>query len=396
MSAATLGSRRPLASDTAVFIRKHWKTIMTMTYYTLGNSGLRVSRLALGTMTFGKEWGWGADRDTARAMFDAYVEAGGNFFDTADLYTGGTAETWLGEFVAERGLRDKAVIATKFTMNMQPGNPNAGGNGRKNIMRAVDASLKRLGTDYIDLYLMHVWDRLTPAEEVLRTLDDLVRAGKVRHIGLSDVPAWYAGRAQAIADLRGYEPISALQLEYSLAERSIEHEFVPFATRHGAGIMVWSPLASGLLSGKYRPTQAGSAGRLDGFRNTTHPSFQKFTERNWAIVAELAKVAAELGRGMAQMALNWVATQPGIATVILGATKLAQLQDNLAALDFSIPAELRQRLGSVSRAPAPFPHSYFGPEIQVRVAGGALTGDKPSGYSLPVLIEGEAVSVSSN
>ncbi|TIN73864.1 MAG: aldo/keto reductase, partial [Mesorhizobium sp.] len=178
---------------------------MTMTYYTLGNSGLRVGRLALGTMTFGKEWGWGADRDTARAMFDAYVEAGGNFFDTADLYTDGTAEAWLGEFIAERGLRDMAVIASKFTMNMQPGNPNAGGNGRKNIMRAVDASLKRLGTDYIDLYLMHVWDRLTPAEEVMRTLDDLVRMGKVRHVGLSDVPAWYAGRAQAIAELRGYE-----------------------------------------------------------------------------------------------------------------------------------------------------------------------------------------------
>lgn len=369
---------------------------MSMTYYTLGNSGLRVSRLALGTMTFGTEWGWGADRETARAMFDAYVEAGGNFFDTADLYTGGTAETWLGEFVAERGLRDKAVIATKFSMNVDPGNPNAGGNGRKNIMRAVDASLKRLGTDYIDLYLMHIWDRLTPAEEVLRTLDDLVRAGKVRHIGLSDVPAWYAGRAQAIAELSGYEPISALQLEYSLAERAIEPEFVPFGTRHGAGIMVWGPLANGLLSGKYRPTQAGNSGRLDGFRNTTHPGFQKFTERNWAIVAELEKVAAELGRSMAQVALNWVATQPGIATVILGATKLAQLQDNLAALDFSITPELRKRLDSASSMPAPFPHSYFGPEIQGRVTGGATTGDKPSGYSAPVLIEGEAASVSSN
>ncbi|TIL79920.1 MAG: aldo/keto reductase, partial [Mesorhizobium sp.] len=154
---------------------------MTMNYYTLGNSGLRVSRIALGTMTFGTEWGWGADRETARSMFDAYVEAGGNFFDTADLYTNGTSETWLGEFVAERGLRDKAVIATKFTMNTEPGNPNSGGNGRKNIMRAVEASLRRLGTDYIDLYLLHVWDRLTPAEEVMRTLDDLVRAGKVRH-----------------------------------------------------------------------------------------------------------------------------------------------------------------------------------------------------------------------
>ncbi|TPL88067.1 aldo/keto reductase [Mesorhizobium sp. B2-3-14] len=369
---------------------------MTMSYYTLGNSGLRVSRLALGTMTFGTEWGWGADRDTARAMFDAYVEAGGNFFDTADLYTGGTAETWLGEFVAERGLRDKAVIATKFTMNSNPGNPNAGGNGRKNIMRAVDASLKRLGTDYIDLYLMHIWDRLTPAEEVLRTLDDLVRAGKIRHIGLSDVPAWYAGRAQAIAELRGDEPISALQLEYSLAERAIEHEFVPFGTRHGAGIMVWSPLASGLLSGKYRPAQAGNAGRLDGFRNTTHPGFQKFSEHNWAVVAELEKVAAELGRGMAQVALNWVATQPGVATVILGATRLSQLQDNLAALDFSIPPALRQRLDKVSGTPAPFPHSYFGPEIQVRVAGGVVIGDKPQGYASPVVVEGEAVAISSS
>ena len=369
---------------------------MSMTYYTLGNSGLRVSRLALGTMTFGTEWGWGADRNTARALFDAYVEAGGNFFDTADLYTGGTAETWLGEFVAERGLRDKAVIATKFTFNAEPANPNAGGNGRKNIMRAVEASLKRLGTDYIDLYLLHVWDRVTPAEEVLRTLDDLVRAGKVRHIGLSDVPAWYAGRAQAIAELRGYEPVSALQLEYSLAERAIEHEYVPFATRHGAGIMVWSPLASGLLSGKYRPTQAGNAGRLDGFRNTTHPGFQKFSDRNWAIVAELEKVAAELGRSMAQVALNWVATQPGIASVILGATKLNQLEDNLGALDFSIPAELRARLEKVSATPAPFPHSYFGSEIQVRVTGGAVTGDKPAGYSPRVMIEGEAVSISSD
>ncbi|TPI42169.1 aldo/keto reductase [Mesorhizobium sp. B3-1-6] len=369
---------------------------MTMTYYTLGNSGLRVSRLALGTMTFGTELGWGADKDTARAMFDAYVEAGGNFFDTADLYTGGTAETWLGEFVAERGLRDKAVIATKFTMNSDPGNPNAGGNGRKNILRAVDASLKRLGTAYIDLYLLHVWDRLTPAEEVLRTLDDLVRAGKVRHIGLSNVPGWYAGRAQAIAELRGYEPICALQLEYSLAQRDIEREFVPFAMHHGAGIMVWSPMASGLLSGKYRPTQAGNAGRLDGFRNTTHPSFQKFSERNWAIVAELETVAAELGRSMAQVALNWAATQPGIASVILGATKLAQLEDNLGALDFSIPAELRARLEKVSATPAPFPHSYFGSEIQVRVTGGAVTGDKPAGYSPAVMIEGEAVSISSN
>ncbi|MEL7045358.1 MAG: aldo/keto reductase, partial [Pseudomonadota bacterium] len=179
-----------------------------MDYYTLGNSGLRVSRLALGTMTFGDDWGWGADESASRELFDSYVEAGGNFFDTADLYTNGNSERMLGKFIAERGLRDRAVIATKFSYNAEPGNPNAGGNGRKNILRAVEGSLERLGTDYIDLYILHIWDRLTPAEEVMRTMDDLVRSGKVRHVGLSDVPAWYAARAQTIAEWRGYEPLA--------------------------------------------------------------------------------------------------------------------------------------------------------------------------------------------
>ena len=366
---------------------------MTMSYYTLGRSGLRVSRLALGTMTFGTEWGWGADKKTAGALVDAYIEAGGNFFDTADLYTGGTAETWLGEFIAERGLRDKAVIATKFSYNAEPGNPNAGGNGRKNILRAVEGSLKRLGTDYIDLYILHTWDTFTPAEEVIRTFDDLVRAGKVRHVGLSDVPAWYASRAQAIAELRGYEPVSALQLEYSLAERNIEHEFVPFGTSQGAGIMVWSPLASGLLSGKYRPGKEG-AGRLETLRGSSNPGFQKFTERNWAIVAELEKVAGELGHSMAQIALNWVATQPGVASAIIGATKLEQLTDNLGALDFSIPTELRTRLDAVSKPAAPFPYSFFGAEIQGGITGGTSVGDKPEGYVPARLIQGSFAGVS--
>jgi aryl-alcohol dehydrogenase-like predicted oxidoreductase len=366
---------------------------MTMSYYTLGRSGLRVSQLALGTMTFGTEWGWGADKETARAMVDAYVEAGGNFFDTADLYTGGTAETWLGEFIAERGLRDKAVIATKFTMNAEPGNPNAGGNGRKNIMRAVEGSLKRLGTDYIDLYILHAWDRLTPAEEAMRTLDDLVRAGKVRYVGLSDVPAWYASRAQTIAELRGYEPVSTLQLEYSLVERNVEHEFVPFGVSNGAGIMVWSPLGSGLLSGKYRPGIEENSGRLDTLRGSNNPGFQKFTDRNWAIVAELEKVAAELSRSMAQVAVNWVATQPGVASVIIGATKLYQIKDNLGALGFTIPPELRARLDEVSRPLTPFPYSFFGPEIQGGITGGATVGDKPAGYAPPVLVQGSFAGV---
>lgn len=170
------------------------------TYYTLGRSGLRVSRLALGAMTFGTEWGWGADEETTRQLFNTYVDAGGNFIDTADLYTNGTSERLIGKFVAERSLRDRVVIAIKFSYNAEPGNPNAGGNGRKNILRAVEGSLQRLGTDYIDLYILHTWDRITPTEEVMRTFDDLVRSGKVRHIGLSDVPAWYATRAQTLAN----------------------------------------------------------------------------------------------------------------------------------------------------------------------------------------------------
>jgi len=251
-------------------------------YFTLGRSGLRVSRLALGTMTFGTDWGWGADKSAARAIFDAYVESGGNLFDSADLYVGGTAESWLGEFIAERKLRDKAVL------------------------RAVEGSLGRLGTDYIDLYLLHSFDRVTPAEEVMRGFDDLVRSGKVRHVGLSNTPSWYASRAQTLAEWRGYEPLSALQLEYSLVERHIEDEFVPLGVEHGMGIMVWSPLASGLLSGKYRATAAGGEGegRLATMAGTDNPAFRKFTPRNFAILTALEAVAKETGRSMAQIALN--------------------------------------------------------------------------------------------
>jgi aryl-alcohol dehydrogenase-like predicted oxidoreductase len=368
---------------------------MSMEFYTLGNSGLKVTRLALGTMTFGTEWGWGSDKEAARAIFNAYVDAGGNFFDTADAYTGGTSETWLGEFIAERGLRDEAVIATKFSMNLAAHTPNTAGNGRKNILRAVEGSLKRLNTDHIDLYLMHCWDRLTPPEEVMRTFDDLVRSGKVLHVGLSDVPAWYASRAQSIAEHRGYEPISALQLEYSLAERNIENEFVPFGTRYGAGIMAWSPLASGLLSGKYRASGTqGTDGRLETVRGTTNPGFQKFNERNWAIVAELEKVSTELGRSMAQVAVNWAMTQPGMASIIIGATKLAQLKDNLGALDFEIPSELRQRLDDVSAPQPTFPYSFFGSEIQGAMTGGQTVGSKPIGYYPDLNISGKFAGVS--
>jgi aryl-alcohol dehydrogenase-like predicted oxidoreductase len=366
------------------------------TYYTIGRSGLRVSRLALGTMTFGTEWGWGADEDTARQLFNTYVDAGGNFIDTADLYTNGTSETWIGKLIAERNLRDRMVITTKFTYNVEPGNPNAGGNGRKNMIRAVEGSLKRLGTDYIDLYMLHTWDRLTPAEEVMRTMDDLVRSGKVRHVGLSDTPAWYAARSQTLAQWRGYEPLSTLQLEYSLVERNIEREFVTLGQELGMGIMVWSPLASGLLSGKYKPSTDGSTGvgRLETVKGIANPAFQKFSDRNWAIVAELEKVAAELDRSMAQVAVNWTANRPGIASVIVGATNLSQLKDNLKALEFDIPTELANRLETVSRPELQFPYSFFDSEIQGMIHGGVAVGNQPAGYKPDILIQSAGAGVS--
>jgi aryl-alcohol dehydrogenase-like predicted oxidoreductase len=365
-------------------------------YYTLGRSGLRVSRLALGAMTFGTEWGWGADEATARQLFNAYIDAGGNFIDTADLYTNGTSESWLGKFISERNLRDRAVIATKFTYNAEPGNPNAGGNGRKNILRAVEGSLKRLGTDYIDLYILHTWDTVTPAEEVMRTLDDLVSSGKVRHIGFSDIPSWYAARAQTLAEYRNYEPLSALQLEYSLIERNIEREFIPLGQELGMGTMVWSPLGSGLLSGKYKPSEGGftGEGRLETTRGVQNPAFQKFSDRNWKIVAELEMVAKEVGHSMAQVAVNWTANRPGIASVIVGATKLSQLEDNLKALDFDIPTELANRLEAISCPEPQFPYTFFGSEIQGMIHGGATVGNKPAGYNPDILIQSAGTGVS--
>ncbi len=369
-----------------------------MHYYTLGNTGLKVSRLALGTMTFGEDWGWGADEANARQLFDTYLEAGGNFIDTADLYTNGNSERMLGKFVKDRGNRDRLVISTKFTYNGDPGNPNAGGNGRKNILRALEGSLQRLDTDYIDVYMLHTWDRVTPAAEVMGTLDDLVRWGKVRYVALSDAPAWYVAQAQTLAQERHWEPVSTVQLEYSLAERNIEFEYTDLARALNTGIMVWSPLASGLLSGKYKPSQQGGegSGRLAMLANSGNPAFNKFTEKNWTIVAELEQVAKELNRSMAQVALNWVVNRPAVASVIIGATKLHQLEDNLGALEFEIPAELQQRLDQVSRPETRFPYTFFQPSVQGMINGGATVGDKPSSYYEPVLVEGSGSGVTSD
>jgi aryl-alcohol dehydrogenase-like predicted oxidoreductase len=361
-------------------------------HFTLGRSGLRVSRLSLGAMTFGTDWGWGSDRAAAQRIFDDYVEAGGNFIDTADVYTNGSSETLLGEFVKARGLRDQLVLASKFTFNLGDRNANGGGNGRKNILRAVEGSLKRLGTDFIDLLYLHAWDQITPVEEVMRTLDDLVRAGKVRHLGLSDVPAWYASRAQTLAEWRGFEPVSALQLQYSLVERNLEHEYTRLATELGMGITAWSPLASGLLSGRYRPDTAPD-GRLAAMKDNGNPAFQHLTDRNWAIVAELERVAREIDRPMAQVALNWVANRPGVASVIVGASKPEQLAVNLGALDFDIPAALRERLDAASRPATPFPYYFFTDAMQGMMYGGASVGDKPDGYRPPVRVTGAGSGV---
>ncbi|WP_337817754.1 aldo/keto reductase [Acidihalobacter sp.] len=255
--------------------------------------------------------------------------------------------------------------------------------------------MKRLNTDYIDLYLMHAWDTLTPAEEVMRTFDDLVRTGKVRHVGMSNVPAWYASRAQTIAELRGYEPLSALQLEYSLAERGIENEYPVLATQHGMGVMAWSPLASGLLSGKYRPSQSGQfgEGRLQTMSGSGNPAFEKLTGRNFAIVAELENVARETGHSMAQVAINWVAGRPGVGSVLIGATKSAQLEDNLHALDFELPAELRTRLDEAGAPPAAYPYTFFTPGMQAMLTGANAIGDKPEGYAPRRLIQAQTAGV---
>ncbi|MGV2288900.1 aldo/keto reductase [Trinickia sp. YCB016] len=364
---------------------------MTMNRYTLlGRSGLRVSPISLGTMTFGTEWGWGADEDTAERLFDQYVNAGGNFIDTADLYTEGTSETWVGKFVAARGLRDQLVIATKYSYNAQPGNPNAGGNHRKNLLRALEASLKRLNTDYIDLYYLHTWDRMTPVDEVMRAMDDAVRAGKIRYVGLSDTPAWFAGRAQTLADWRGFEPVAAMQLEYSLIERNAENEFADLAANLGMGLIPWSPLGMGVLSGKYKPSQGGGissgGGRLDTVGANPRPGFDKLTERNFRIVAELEAVANEAGRPMAQVALNWLHQKRGVTSIIVGATKPEQLQQSLGALDFTLAPELVARLDAVSEPARPFPYYMFSDAHQPRIHGQVEVASKPQQYDRPVRV----------
>ena len=342
------------------------------TYRTLGRSGLRVSPLCLGTMTFGTEWGWGADEVESGAILERYLGAGGNFLDTANIYTKGHSEAILGDFFAARGGRDRVVLATKFCGNLHTGDPNAGGAGRKAIHQQLEQSLRRLRTDYVDLYWMHFADPHTPLDETLRALDDLVRAGKVRYIGVSDTPAWQVSQGQTEARFRGWSPLIALQIEYSLSERTVEHDLLPMAQAMGLGVTPWSPLKGGLLSGKYgRHKQPKGEGRhVPGVS-------RHLTEVNYAIIDTLEAVAAEVGTGVAQVALAWVLARPGVASPILGVRTLTQLEANLEALDVALTPEQMARLEAAS-TPAPvFPHGFL-PITRSTMQGGTMVNGMAS------------------
>src|SRR6516162_10034994 len=307
-----------------------------MQYRLLGNSGLRVSQAALGTMTFGEDWGWGAPKEESLRVYNAFREAGGNFIDTANVYTNGASETFLGEFV--KGHRQSMVLATKFT-NAVPGNdPNAAGNQRKSMVQSVEASLKRLQTDYIDRYWVHIWDGLTPVEEVMRALDDLVRQGKVLYVGISDAPAWWIAQANTLAHLRGWSPFVGLQVEYSLIERTPERELMPMAQSLNLGFTAWSPLAGGVLTGKYHGHGSSEQARLS---SDMLKDFRPEQQRADRVVAAVKQVSDQVGRSMAQIALSWLRYRAVPVIPILGARKLTQLQDNLAShIDLGFPQEL--------------------------------------------------------
>src|ERR1700674_1894050 len=322
-----------------------------MKYRLLGNSGLRVSEAALGTMTFGDDWGWGAVKEEARKVYDAFREAGGNFIDTANFYTNGTSESFLGEFMKDH--RQSVVLATKYTMSAPGTDPNAAGNQRKNMMQSVDASLKRLQTDYIDLYWVHMWDQITPVEEVMRGLDDLVRAGKVLYTGISDAPAWWIAEANTLSHLGGWSPFIGLQIEYNLIERTVERELIPMAKALNVGVTAWSPLANGILTGKYHGEGKAEAGRMSRQEMQEFLPEQQRTER---VVAAVKAVAEQTGRSMAQVALAWLRYRPVPVIPIIGARKVSQLQDNLASLELDLSAEQVKSFDEASSIEAGFPY----------------------------------------
>lgn len=337
------------------------------TYRLLGRSGLRVSPLALGAATFGTDWGWGTGKDEARKLFDTYVERGGNFIDTATSYTNGTSERMLGEF--GRGIRESLVLGTKYTTLRTPGDPNSGGSHRKSLVGSVEASLRQLGTDYLDLLYLHVWDFRTPVEEILRGLDDLVRQGKVLYVAISNAPAWQVSRMQAIADLRGWSPLVALQIEYNLIERAGERDLIPMARELGLGVTAYSPLAGGVLTGKY--SRADLSTPEQSARKSFNIGLGLVTDRALAIAEVVKTVAAELDRTPAQVGLAWTLRNPALTAPVLGARTVAQLEDNLGALEVEFTAGQLARLDEVSAIDLGYPHAMLaGDHIRAVTLGG--------------------------
>lgn len=343
-------------------------------YRVLGRSGLKVSPLCLGTMTFGNGAGWSADEAASRAIFEGYLEQGGNFIDTAISYTNGMSETLLGKFLP--GRREQLVLATKFAVNTRPGDPNAGGNHRKNIVQAVETSLRRLGTDYIDLYYLHMWDGRTPVDEIMRALDDLVRSGKVLYLGISDTPAWQVSRANMLAELRGWTSFIALQMEYNLGQRTGERDLLPMARELSIGVLPWSPLAGGLFSGKYsrRDLETSDAGTR-GTRKEWMQRFGRFTERHLAIADVVNRIAREIERTPAQVAIAWTLAQPGVTSTVLGARTPEQLRENLESLRIAFSPEQLQELHRVSAIEAGFPHDFLAQVRASAIDGGAVIAD---------------------
>ncbi|QBD75938.1 aldo/keto reductase [Ktedonosporobacter rubrisoli] len=344
-----------------------------MRYKLLGKSGLRVSELSLGTMTFSDIWGWGANRQESRKIFETFAEAGGNFIDTANVYTNGESEKLVGEFIAAD--RERFVVASKYALSFQSGgDPNRAGSQRKNMIQSLEASLKRLGTEYIDLYYVHAWDFLTPVEEVMRGLDDLVRSGKVLYVGVSNAPAWVVAQANTLAERYGWSPFVALSAQYNLIERTAERELLPMAETLDVAVTAWSPLAFGLLSGKYTRNSLEEAekGRLDdeGFNSL---GFIERSERNLSIARAAQQIADEIGCSTPQVALAWLRAQSKTLIPIISGRTASQIKDNLGCLDLELSVEHLRRLDEASRTPLGFPLDFLASGSGIyQVYGGML------------------------
>ncbi|KIG12759.1 putative oxidoreductase [Enhygromyxa salina] len=340
-------------------------------YRLLGRSGLRVSEICLGTMSFGEQWGFGADEATSHQVLDAYADAGGNFLDTANKYHGGETEQIVGSWLAQvPGRRERTVLATKYTLSMDGTDPNASGNHRKSLHSAVEESLRRLGTDYIDLMWVHAWDQYTPYEETMRALDDLVRAGKILYIGVSDTPAWVVSASNTLAELRGWTSFVGLQIEYSLLQRTPERDLLPMAEQFGLSILAWAPLGGGVLTGKYTRDK----GSTDSLRKQGNVSRGRTSERALEIARTVDAVADELGASSAQVAAAWVSAQGYRYIPIVGARKLSQIQDSLTAATIELSPEQLAKLAHVSKVRLGFPHDFLGADAVLDLVRGEIRG----------------------